>query len=319
MERDDKYNPCRDMALPAVPLAPGLSYIDLEFLGRSRAIAAAVVFGPGGVAIVDPGPTRCLPALEAALAGLGTSLADVTDVLLTHIHLDHAGATGTIVQRQPRARVWVHERGAPHLVDPRTLVESATRLYGADMDRLWGDVLPVAGDQVTVLRGGERFVAGGRAFDVAYTPGHAVHHVSYFERGSGVAFAGDVAGVRIDHGFVLAPTPPPDIDVDRWHESVARLEAWSPDTLFLTHFGPATDVRPHLQALLENLDRCAAWVKASLSAYGSDEERGAAYSAWLAQELRRQMPESQLSSYRLAARPEGLWLGLARYWRKRGA
>jgi glyoxylase-like metal-dependent hydrolase (beta-lactamase superfamily II) len=306
------------MTLPAVPIAPGLSYLDLHFLGRANAIATAVITAPGQVALVDPGPSTCLEALEAGLHGRGLYLTDVTDILLTHIHLDHAGATGTIVRRHPHIRVSVHERGAVHLVDPSKLLASATRLYGADMDRLWGEFAAVPSGNVRVLSGSERIEAGGRTFEVAYTPGHASHHVSYFDRASGVAFVGDTAGVCINGGYVLPPTPPPDIDLEQWHASIARIEGWSPDALFLTHFGPVHNVRPHLQTLLEHLSEAAGWVKASLGGAGTDEERGERFAEELWREMRREMTEAQLASYRIAAPPDVLWAGLARYWRTRG-
>jgi glyoxylase-like metal-dependent hydrolase (beta-lactamase superfamily II) len=313
------------MTLHAVPLAPGLSYIDLHFLGRPNAIATAVISTAGSIALVDPGPTTCLETLELGLNGHGVRLADVTDILLTHIHLDHAGATGTIVRRHPHIRVLVHQRGATHLADPAKLLASATRLYGADMDRLWGEFAAVPERNLVRLAGGERIDAGGRLFEVTYTPGHASHHVSYFDRDSSVAFVGDTAGVRIDGGYVLPPTPPPDIDVESWRDSVTRIEAWAPGTLFLTHFGPVSDVRPHLQALLDNLGSAALWVKASLEEPGTDEERGQRYAEYLQRELRRHVsmsegaPTGQTEAYRLAAPPDMLWLGLARYWRSRNS
>ena len=304
------------MTPPAARLAPGLAYVDLQFLGRPHAIATAVVHAPGQVALVDPGPTTCLPALELGLNGHSLGLADVTDILLTHIHLDHAGATGTIVRRHPHIRVHVHERGAAHMTDPARLLASATRLYGADMDRLWGEFLPVPAGNVRALSGGERVNAGGRTFEVAYTPGHASHHVSYFDRESGVAFVGDTAGVCINGGYVLPPTPPPDIDLALWRASLARVEAWGPETLFLTHFGPAPSVRPHIQALLDNLERAAGWVRTSLAEPGSDEERGRRFAEELERDFRRYMTDAQLAAYRLAAPPDVLWLGLARYLRR---
>jgi glyoxylase-like metal-dependent hydrolase (beta-lactamase superfamily II) len=299
-------------------LAPGLSWIDLQFVGRPHAIATGVVSGGGTLALVDPGPTSCLETLELGLQAQGLRLADVTHVLLTHIHLDHAGATGTILRRHPRVQVFVHERGAPHMSDPAKLLASATRLYGDDMDRLWGEFAPVPADRLVVLQGGERIAAGGRTFEVAYTPGHASHHVSYFDRASGVAFVGDTAGVCVDNGYVLPPTPPPDIDIDAWTESVARIEAWSPQTLFLTHFGPAPSVTPHLRTLMENLDTQASIVRRLLAEPGSEEEKMRRFSDDVARELRRRMTEAQVAAYVAAAPPDLLWLGLARYWKKKG-
>ena len=298
-------------------LASGLSWVDLHFLDRPHAIATAVVQGGGALALVDPGPTSCLETLELGLQTQGLRLGDLTHLLLTHIHLDHAGATGTIVRRIPDVTVLVHERGAPHMIDPAKLLASAARLYGEEMDRLWGEFAPVPPENLVVLAGGERVEAGGRSFEVAYTPGHASHHVSYFDRASGVAFVGDTAGVCVDGGYVLPPTPPPDIDIEAWQRSIERIEAWSPETLFLTHFGPAPSVAPHLGTLMENLETTAGLVRGRLAEPGSDEEKMRRFSDDLTRKLRRRMPEAQVAAYVAAAPPDLLWLGLARYWRKK--
>lgn len=299
-------------------LTAGISWIDLLFLGRPHAIATGVIAGAGELAVVDPGPTPCLETLELGLQAQGLRLADATHILLTHVHLDHAAVTGTIVRRYPRIKVLVHERGAPHMADPSKLVASAARLYGDRMEELWGEFAPVPAANLQVLTGGERVDVAGRTFEVAHTAGHASHHVSYFDRSSGVAFVGDTGGIQIDGGYVLPPTPPPDIDLEAWKASAARIEAWDPQTLFLTHFGPAVaPPRTHLQILLENLQTVASFVKTSLKEPGSDEERAAWFAAQVRREFRRHMSEPQLASYGLAAPFELLWLGLARYWRKR--
>ena len=300
-------------------LAPGLSWVDLLFLGHPHAIATAVVRAAGTLALIDPGPSTCLESLELGLQQQGLRLSEVTHILLTHIHLDHAGATGTIVRRYPRVSVFVHERGAAHMTDPTKLMASAARLYRDDMDRLWGEFAAVPASNLTVLAGGERIDVGGRTFEVAYTPGHASHHVSYYDRSSGVAFVGDTAGVCIERGYVLPPTPPPDIDLDAWKSSVARIEAWSPQTLFLTHFGPVQGAAPHLQALIENLETIAGSVRAGLSEPGTDEEKSRRFADNLQRELRRHMTDAQLAACVVAAPPELLWLGLARYWRKKAS
>jgi glyoxylase-like metal-dependent hydrolase (beta-lactamase superfamily II) len=299
-------------------LSRGLSYIDLEFLGRPHAIASGIVQSAAGVAIVDPGPTTCLATLELGLQQHGIRWHDVRHIVLTHIHLDHAGATGTIVRAHPHVTVFVHERGAPHVADPQKLIDSAARLYGDDMNRLWGEIAPVPQRNLVTLAGGERIDAGGRTFEVAYTPGHASHHVSYLDRSSGVAFVGDTAGVCIDGGYVLPPTPPPDIDVEKWRASLDALEAWSPDTIFLTHFGPIGSVRPHLETLWQHLLEMARWVRHTLDEPGSDEERSRTFAERLRHDMRRQMNEVQIAAYPVAAPFELLWLGLARYWRKKG-
>jgi glyoxylase-like metal-dependent hydrolase (beta-lactamase superfamily II) len=300
-------------------LSHGLSWIDLRFLGRSNVIAAAFIQSAGGIAIVDPGPTTCLGELESGLQAHGIRWDEVRHILLTHIHLDHAGAVGTIVREHPHITVLVHESGARHLIDPTRLLDSATRLYGADMDRLWGEFAPVPARSIVPLSGGETIEAGGRTFEVAYTPGHASHHVSFFDPSSGLAFVGDTAGVCALGGYVLAPTPAPDIDLEAWQASVDRILAWSPSTLFLTHFGPVTRVRPHLAELMHNLAVTADVVRESLAGPGSDVEKSERFADWLRQELRRQMTEAQVDSYVVAAGFKFLWFGLARYWRTRAA
>jgi glyoxylase-like metal-dependent hydrolase (beta-lactamase superfamily II) len=203
------------------------------------------------------------------------------------------------------------------MVDPAKLIDSASRLYGDRMELLWGEIAPVPRESLTVLAGGERIEAGGRTFEVAYTPGHASHHVSYFDASSGVAFVGDTAGVCINGGYALPPTPPPDIDLAAWRASIDRIEAWSPATLFLTHFGPVSYVRPHLETLWSHLEEMAAWVRRTLDEPGTDEERSRTFADQLRQHMRQQMTEAQMASYPVAAPFEQLWLGLARYWRKR--
>jgi glyoxylase-like metal-dependent hydrolase (beta-lactamase superfamily II) len=217
---------------------------DLHHLGRPQVIGVWRV----GEVVVDPGPASCLEILLPLLERRPPRV-----LALTHIHLDHAGATGSLLERFPDAEVWVHERGARHLIDPTRLLESARRLYGDDMQRLWGEVLPVPAERIRVLGGGERL----GAFRVAYTPGHASHHVSYLHEPTGTAFTGDATGVRIGEGAVLAPTPPPDIDLEAWHSSLASIEAWRPSRIALTHFGAFERTGEHLAALREQLTRSA--------------------------------------------------------------
>ena len=215
--------------------------IDLRHLGRERVIGSWLV----GDVLVDPGPQSCLETLLAGMDGQEPRV-----IALTHIHLDHAGATGTLVRRFPKAEVWVHERGARHLIDPSKLLASAGRLYGEDMERLWGEVLPVPAERVRELCGGETL----DGFRVAYTPGHASHHLAYLDEGTGTVFCGDVGGVRIAQDApTLAPTPPPDIDPPAWRESLERIEAWDPSALVPTHFGRYEDVAEHLAQLRESL------------------------------------------------------------------
>lgn len=292
-------------------------YIDLQSRGSPRVIATALLDGPGGLTLIDPGPTSCLPALEAGLRDRGLALRDVRTLLLTHIHLDHAGAAGTIVERVPKIRVYVHERGAPHMIDPEKLLASATRLHGDQMDTLWGAFQPVPASQITALAGGERLDMGGTSIRVAYTPGHAKHHVSYLDERSGMAYVGDTGGIRVTGDYVLAPTPPPDIDIEAWQESVNTIDAWQPVALFLTHFGPVTPARAHLARFRTTLTRQADAVRQALLAGGHEEAQIRAFVDRMQAEARAALPEGEARAIELAAPFDQLWQGLARYWRKR--
>ncbi len=271
-----------------------VNQIDLMHLGNDRVIAAYELDG----VVVDPGPATCLDALLEGLGGEPRAL------LLTHVHLDHAGATGVLVRRFPGLRVYVHDVGARHLIEPGRLLASARRLYGPDMDRLWGEVAPVPADNVVALGGGE--VVEG--FEVAHTPGHASHHVAYLHADSGDAYVGDVAGVRITRGeLTVMPTPPPDIDLDAWRRSLDVVRAWGPSALCLTHFGRV--------AAVEQLDRAAEALQiAGERSRGGERE---AFLGALDAELARNADPAAAERFRQAAPPEQLWLGLERYWRKR--
>ena len=268
--------------------------IDVMHRGVDRVICA---FEAGEGVVVDPGPARSVETLLEHV--------EPRALLLTHIHLDHAGATGVLVRRFPDLRVYVHERGAPHLVDPSRLLKSAGQLYGEWMDELWGEVAPVPEENITILSGGET-VAGCR---VAYAPGHASHHVVYLHEETGDAFVGDVAGVRVPPSeYTLAPTPPPDIDLEAWSRSLDALEQWRPQRLCLTHAGEADD--PGAQ-----IERVRGW----LSRWGGrarELDRGA-WMDGLRSELREQAGAEVADRLERAAPPDQLWLGLERYWRKR--
>jgi glyoxylase-like metal-dependent hydrolase (beta-lactamase superfamily II) len=270
--------------------------IDVMHLGVPRVIGAWVVDD----VVIDPGPTSCLPTL---LEGLGGERPRA--LLLTHIHLDHAGASGSLVERWPDLEVYVHERGARHMADPERLIKSARMLYGEDMDRRWGEMVPVPEGNLHVLHGGETLFGG--AFEVAYTPGHASHHVSYLH--DGTAFVGDTGGVRIaSSSLTLPPSPPPDIDVEQWHESIERIAAWKPQRLVQTHFGLSEDPEAQLAELSERLDEWAA------RARGQDL---AAFMASVRAEIAEHADPALLEAYEQAAPPDQLYAGLERYWRKR--
>ncbi len=274
--------------------------IDVMHLGRERVIGCWHV----GDVLVDPGPASCLPVLLEALGGERPRA-----LLLTHIHLDHAGASGSLVRRWPELEVYVHERGARHLVDPSRLLESARRLYGADMDRLWGEFLPVPEAQLRILHGGEELSIGTAGFEVAYTPGHASHHVSYLH--DRTAFVGDVGGVRIAANTpVIPPTPPPDIDLEAWRESIERVAAWKPRRLAMTHFGASTDVEHQLAELGRRLDT---WGELART-----HDRDGFIAAVRAEIASSADPELA-AAYEQAAPGDQLYAGLERYWRKRSS
>ena len=300
-------------------LAAGIDYIDLQFLGKPEIIATAVLHGPRGLALIDPGPSTTLENLTRALRRKGFEVADITQLLLTHIHLDHAGASGSLVKLNPSIEVYVHERGAPHMINPERLLASASRLYGEDMGPFWGEFLAVPAARIRELAGGETIVAGGRELDVAYTPGHASHHVSYFDRSSRVAFVGDTAGIRRGSGaYVLPPTPPPDIDLEGWRASEDRILSWDPDTIFLTHFGPFHGARTHFRELRANIETWNRIVRRLIADDSLDElQRQSAFVEEALRELRRAVGDTESEQYGRAGRLDYSWQGLSRYWRKK--
>ena len=269
--------------------------IDGMHLGRDRVIGAWEV-SPGVIA--DPGPASCVHTM---LAGVE---AEPRALLLTHIHLDHAGASGVLARRFPELRVYVHEVGAPHVIDPSRLLRSAERLYGDQMERLWGEVAPVPEDRVTVLAGGEEV----EGLEVHYAPGHARHHVVYFDRASGDAYTGDVAGVRVPpSGLVAAPTPPPEIEVEAWLDSIEMIRRLGPSRICRTHFGASDDADAEL-------DRLEAWLREAAAESGHGD--GERFGRWLAERFDAEGAEVA-ERLRQAMPPDQLWLGLERYWRKR--
>ncbi len=270
--------------------------IDTRHMGLDRVIGA---WERDGV-VIDPGPASTVGTLIEGLDGI-----EVRAILLTHIHLDHAGATGTLCRHYPGARVYVHVIGAPHLIDPSRLWQSAARLYGAErMTQLWGEMLPVDRERLTVLEGGE--VVEG--MEVLPSPGHAAHHVVYLDRDDGSAYVGDVAGVRIPPAdLTVMPTPPPEIDADAWLDSLAALRERRPERLRLTHFGEIADAEAQLDAARESLLRTVEWARAD------DRERFLENLG----ELIDGQPAEPAERMRAAMSPDQVWLGLERYWRKR--
>jgi glyoxylase-like metal-dependent hydrolase (beta-lactamase superfamily II) len=235
-----------------------LRLIDLHFGERPQAIGVYVVDTDDGLALFDCGPSSTLESLERGLAGYELALTDIRHLLLSHIHLDHAGAAGTIVRRHPELTVWVSPVGAPHLVDPSRLERSARRLYGDLFDPLWGELLPVPEENVRIAEGD---VLGWDAFP---TIGHASHHVSYLR--DGALLAGDACGVRMaPSGYVLPVCPPPDLDVEGWHATAQEIRRRVPERIALIHFGVFEDVAAHLDRFDAELDRWIARVEGGMS------------------------------------------------------
>jgi glyoxylase-like metal-dependent hydrolase (beta-lactamase superfamily II) len=278
-----------------------LNLIDLHHLGLDQVIGCYLLETPDGPALFDCGPASALPRLKEGLAANGLEVGDLRHLLLSHIHLDHAGAAGVLVRENPGLHVHVSEIGAPHLVDPSRLERSARRLYGDDFDRLWGELAPVPEENVVV--------AGPRVldFDCFASPGHASHHVCYVR--DGVLYAGDAAGVRIQPGrFVLLPTPPPDIDLEAWQRTLDEIERRAPEQLALIHFGVADDPGRHLDELRARIER---W--GGLVGDGADEE---SWTASVIAEIRAS-GEDRIEEFDVAMPLTQSYAGLKRYWDKK--
>lgn len=292
--------------------------VDLEHLGVAEKIGSTMLEGRSGAALVDPGPASTLPQLRKGLAVRGLTVADVQALILTHIHLDHAGASGTLVRENPKIRVYVHGKGAPHLVAPEKLLKSAARLYRENMDRFWGEFLPVPEKNLQVLRGDEVVEFGGRRLESFYTPGHAVHHVAYLDAHTGLAFVGDAAGERISNNhYVMPATPPPDISLEQLEESLQKIEARKPARLVPTHFGPSDDWGQHLERYRKRLAEWSKTVRRSVAQGGEEAGRKQAFLKEVEAGMREWLSKPVVDHYVEVGSLELCWLGLHRYWRKR--
>ncbi|MCL6437689.1 MAG: MBL fold metallo-hydrolase [Rubrobacteraceae bacterium] len=296
--------------------------IDLNFLGTEHIIASYLLRGEGAAALVETGPTTCLEALEGGLRERGVAPEEVTQVFLTHVHLDHAGASGHLAEMLPRARFYVHRVGYPHLADPTKLLASATRIYGERMDELWGEVRPVPEERLEALPGeGEEIELDcGGALVAHDTPGHAYHHLAYHEPESGTLFAGDVAGIRMPgRSYVRPPTPPPEVDVEAWKESIQKIRRISPASLRPTHFGCYEDVERHLNELEQRLEDWLLFVEERMERGAERDEIVAALESKGDEELRAEgVDREEGVHYDLAGNYPMLVDGLMRYVRKRG-
>ena len=287
--------------------------LDLHF-GTDGTIAAFLLRSRDGPVLVETGPDSTYPALESALNAAGTAPEEVRHALLTHIHLDHAGAAWRLARLG--ATVYVHPAGAPHLADPSKLLASARRIYGEQMDTLLGRLEAIPSERLKVVEDGEVLAIGGLRLEALHTPGHAWHHIAY--RIDGTVFTGDVGGVRMAGGPVVPPCPPPDIDLEAWRASLARLAAVDADALYLTHFGPVTEVRDHLSGLERSLEAFASWVREKLRRGFEEQPLVPLFEAFTEGFLTAQgSDEALLRRYALANPAFMSVAGLARYWRRR--
>jgi glyoxylase-like metal-dependent hydrolase (beta-lactamase superfamily II) len=295
-----------------------ITTIDTHWTGRTRSVAAALLESGEHLALIDPGPASTFETVREELRSRGISVGDLGAILLTHIHLDHAGATGSLVRENPGLAVYVHKNGAPHMIDPSKLLASAGRLWGDDLPRLFGTTLPVPAENLRILEGGETLKLGERSLEVVYTPGHAAHHVSFFDEKEGVAFVGDTAGVRIENrAYILPATPPPDIDLALWDASFAAILARRPARMFLTHFGFAENPPEHLAQFRERLHQWAGIAEASIRGAVSEPAALNAFVAAARAEISEHLANKELEHYVFNAGLNLSFLGFARYLRKR--
>jgi glyoxylase-like metal-dependent hydrolase (beta-lactamase superfamily II) len=292
--------------------------IDLNFQGAPGSVGAFVVPSQDGLIVVDCGPASTIPALQAGLQALGHQLSDVRHLLLTHIHLDHAGAAGTLSAANPALRVYVQARGAGHLAAPERLMASAAQIYGDQMQTLWGEMRPVSPEVTTVLEGGETFEIGGVTVQAIYTPGHAVHHLAY--RLGDELFVGDVGGIRLQ-GMQAprAPTPPPDIDLAAWQGSIDTLRALDVRQLHFAHFGSHPASSAHWDTLARTLVSDAEVIRAGLERGETQGDLLSAYETVLLGDLRAEGGEALARRYATACPPWMSVQGLSRYWTRRAA
>jgi glyoxylase-like metal-dependent hydrolase (beta-lactamase superfamily II) len=295
-----------------------VTVLDTNWVGRPRSVASALLESGGHRALIDPGPESTYATLRERLAERGVSVQQLDAVLLTHIHLDHAGASGSLVRDNPRLIVYVHNLGAPHMIDPSRLLSSAARLWPDTLHQLFGDTLSVPKENLRLLDGGETLTLGTRKLEVVYTPGHASHHVSYFDASEEVAFVGDTTGIRIDNGpYILPATPPPDINLEIWENSFAAILERRPSRLFLTHFGYAENPEAHIDQFRHRLHSWARLAGESLRSAPSEAEAKSTFLRHAENEMQSLLGLSDAEHHAFTARLDLSFLGLARYLRKR--
>lgn len=290
--------------------------LDLKFQGRSHAIASYLIRSGEAVVLIESGPGSTLPGLEAGLANEGLSPPDVTHLLLTHIHLDHAGAAGWLARQG--AEVYVHPVGAPHMINPEKLLASATRIYGDRMEALWGEFLPVPAAKLHVARDGKEIVIGNLKFIPIDTPGHAEHHYAYlFED---ICFSGDVSGVRIPgYQYLRLPMVPPELNLERWHASMKRLRQETFARIAPTHFGIYDDPEWQLREVDKGLDDAERWLEQTMTEDPSMpiEAMRESFTDWMVEQATEMgLSEDVVNAFTVANPPGMSADGLLRYWKK---
>ena len=288
--------------------------LDLNFQGKTQTIASYLIRHSSGVVLIESGPGSSITGLQTGLAANGLIVSDVTHVLLTHIHLDHAGAAGWLARQG--AQIYVHPVGAPHMLNPEKLLASAARIYGDQMEKLWGEFLPVPKDRLVIARDGEEIVIGKLRFVPIATPGHAEHHNIYlFED---ICFTGDVGGVRIPgYQYLRVPMPPPELHFGKWRESIARMKKEKFERIAPTHFGIFDDPTWQLQEVERDLDKSERWIERAMPAKPQIEDLRRQFTDWVNEEGRQQgLSVDVVKAYELANPPGMSADGMLRYWNK---
>lgn len=299
-------------------ISAGVWQISHPFLGENEIIGSYLLAGQNELAIIDPGPGSMVESLLESIREVGFDPQEVTHILATHVHLDHAGAVGTLVRLLPMSQVYAHSKGAPHLLDTTKVVASASRIYGTRMKPLWGEIESTPQEQLHIIEGGDILNIAGRRLEVHYTPGHAVHHVVFFDAHSGELFAGDVAGVGLqDVDYVRPPTPPPDLHLEDWSESIKLVKSLRPDVLYIGHFGAIKNVVEHFDRLREKLYSWGEFVLVAMRDGKDEAEITSMLVEHTEPELQRVTHDPHaIERYEIATNYQMTVQGYMRYWRK---
>jgi glyoxylase-like metal-dependent hydrolase (beta-lactamase superfamily II) len=300
-------------------ISPGAWQISHPFLGENEIIGSYLLAGRDELAIIDPGPGSMVESLLTSIQAVGFDPQEVTHILATHVHLDHMGAAGTLVRQLPRAQVYAHSKGAPHLLDTAKVVASASRIFGERMKLLWGEIESTPQERLSIIEGGDILNIAGRRLEVHYTPGHAVHHVIFFDAHSGELFAGDVAGVKLqDVDYVRPPTPPPDLDLESWSNSINLVKSLRPAVLYIGHFGAIKNIPEHFDLLREKLNSWGDFVLGAMRDGKDEAEITALLIEHTKPELLRAAHNPHaIERYEIATNYPMTVQGYMRYWRKK--